>query len=287
MGSIAKIRAMRETMSNHERRIADYLLENVEAVRHHSSKSLGESIGVSQSSVVKFTQKLGYKGYSDFKLSLTESMARTSLLPKAIHGDITVDDDIATVGHKLVAHKTVCLNETIGANNEAELLKAVQLLAGAERILVAGVGASSLVARDFGYKLMKLGKAVLVESDTHVQVANAATLKPGSVVLAISESGLTQDVIRVAEIGLQQGADIISLTRFSRNLLVDLASVRLFCIAEETGVRSSSILARTAEHLITDLLFILMSQRDDRAQELFERSRTAVEVFRGGSRRNR
>ena len=285
MGSIAKIRAMRESMSNHEQRIADFLLENVEAVRRHSSKSLADSIGVSQSSVVKFSQKLGYKGYSDFKLSLTESMARTAHLPKAIHGDISVDDDITTVGRKLIAHKSVSLNETLGVNGEAELIRAVQLLASADRILVAGVGASSLVARDFAYKLMKLGKAVLVESDTHVQVANAATLKQGSVVLAISESGLTQDVIRVAETGLQQGADVISLTRFSRNPLVEVASVRLFCVADEAGARSSSILARTAQLMITDLLFILMSQRDDQAQDLFERSRNAVEVFRSGGRR--
>ncbi|UTA48418.1 SIS domain-containing protein [Simiduia sp. 21SJ11W-1] len=282
MGCIAKIRAMRESMSSHERRIADFLLENATGIRDHSSKTLASDIGVSQSSVVKFSQKLGYTGYSDLKLALTEAAARTAVLPKAIHGDISASDDIATVAQKLVARKSSSLTETVAINREDVLQSAIDSLARAQRILIAGVGASSLVARDFGYKLMKLGKNVLVESDTHVQVANAATLHPGDLVFAISESGMTQDVLRVATTGLQQGAEVISLTRFTRNSLVELAGINLFCMADEAGARSSSILARTAQHMITDLLFILMSQRDEQAQELFERSRKAVQVFRQG-----
>ncbi|MFV8782041.1 MurR/RpiR family transcriptional regulator [Microbulbifer sp. SA54] len=280
MGSLAKIRAMRNGMSNHERRIADYLLDNVDAVRSHSSKRLAERIGVSQSSVVKFSQKLGYRGYSEFKLSLTESVARTAMLPQAIHGDICSDDDVNTVAQKLIARKNLALNETLLINPEAVLLEAVDKLNSAGRIVLAGVGASSLVAKDLAFKLMKLGKSVIAESDTHVQVANAATLGSGDLVLAISESGLTQDVIRVAETASAQGAEIISLTRYTRNPLTELASVKLFCVANESEARSSSILGRTAQFMVTDMLFILMSQRDEQAKGMFDRSRRAVDIFR-------
>ncbi|GAB2504443.1 MurR/RpiR family transcriptional regulator [Microbulbifer agarilyticus] len=283
MSTLVKIRAMRDSMSNHEQRIADFVLENVEAVRAQSSKALAEQVGVSQSSVVKFSQKLGYKGYSDLKLSLTESVARSAMLPKAIHGDIAADDDLATVAQKLIARKNLALNETVMANSEKVLLQSVEALLSAKRILLFGVGASSLVARDVAYKLMKLGKSVLVENDTHVQVANAATLGQGDVVFAISESGVTQDVIRVAQAATSQGAEVISLTRFARNPLTELATHSLFCVANESEARSSSILARTAQFMITDLLFILISQRDEKANELFDRSRQAVEVLRRDS----
>nr|WP_010132712.1 SIS domain-containing protein [Microbulbifer agarilyticus] len=283
MSTLVKIRAMRDTMSNHEQRIADFVLENVDAVRAQSSKALAEQVGVSQSSVVKFSQKLGYKGYSDLKLSLTESVARSAMLPKAIHGDIAADDDLATVAQKLIARKNLALNETLMANSEKVLLQSAETLLSAKRILLFGVGASSLVARDVAYKLMKLGKSVLVENDTHVQVANAATLGEGDVVFAISESGVTQDVIRVAQAAASQGAQVISLTRFARNPLTELATHSLFCVANESEARSSSILARTAQFMITDLLFILISQRDEKANELFERSRQAVEVLRRDS----
>ena len=280
MGSLAKIRAMRDSMSNHERRIADFLLENVEIVRSHSSKSLAEQVGVSQSSVVKFSQKLGYRGYSDFKLSLSESVARSAMLPQAIHGDIASDDDLATVAQKLISRKNIALNETVMANSEQSLIQSADALRNAKRILLFGVGASSLVARDVAYKLMKLGKSVLIESDTHVQVANAATLGPGDLVFAISESGVTQEVVRVAQAGAAQGADVLTLTRFTRNPLTELSTFSLYCVANESEARSSSILARTAQFMITDLLFILISQKDNQANELFERSRQAVKVLR-------
>ncbi|WP_066963630.1 MurR/RpiR family transcriptional regulator [Microbulbifer sp. Q7] len=284
MGSLAKIRAMRDSMSNHERRIADFLLDNVEIVRSHSSKALAEQVGVSQSSVVKFSQKLGYKGYSDFKLSLSESVARSAMLPQAIHGDIASDDDLATVARKLISRKNMALNETVMANSEDSLIRSAEALRTAKRILLFGVGASSLVARDIAYKLMKLGKSVLIESDTHVQVANAATLGEGDLVFAISESGTTQDVVRVAQTGVAQGAEVLSLTRFTRNPLTELATFPLYCVANETEARSSSILARTAQFMVIDLLFILISQRDRKANELFERSRQAVEVLRHHSK---
>ncbi|MBN8431976.1 MurR/RpiR family transcriptional regulator [Microbulbifer salipaludis] len=284
MGSLAKIRAMRDSMSNHERRIADFLLNNVEIVRSHSSKALAEQVGVSQSSVVKFSQKLGYKGYSDFKLSLSESVARSAMLPQAIHGDIASDDDPATVARKLISRKNMALNETVMANSEDALIRSAEALRTAQRILLFGVGASSLVARDIAYKLMKLGKSVLIESDTHVQVANAATLGEGDLVFAISESGTTQDVVRVAQAGVAQGAEVLSLTRFTRNPLTELATFPLYCVANETEARSSSILARTAQFMVIDLLFILISQRDRKANELFERSRQAVEVLRHHSK---
>lgn len=280
MGSLAKIRAMRDSMSNHERRIADFLLDNVEIVRSHSSKSLAEQVGVSQSSVVKFSQKLGYRGYSDFKLSLSESVARSAMLPQAIHGDIASDDDLATVAQKLISRKNIALNETVMANSEQSLIQSADALRNAKRILLFGVGASSLVARDVAYKLMKLGKSVLIESDTHVQVANAATLGPGDLVFAISESGVTQEVVRVAQAGAAQGADVLTLTRFTRNPLTELSTFSLYCVANESEARSSSILARTAQFMITDLLFILISQKDSQANELFERSRQAVKVLR-------
>src|SRR5687767_10406880 len=73
---LLKIRAERDQMSAIERRIADYLLENAQLLRDYSSQQLANALGISQSSVVKFSQKLGFKGYPDLKFSIGEAMAR-------------------------------------------------------------------------------------------------------------------------------------------------------------------------------------------------------------------
>ena len=76
MTALVKIRSERDRMSAIERRIADFVLENSQLLRDYSSQQLANALGISQSSVVKFCQKLGFKGYPDLKLSINEAVAR-------------------------------------------------------------------------------------------------------------------------------------------------------------------------------------------------------------------
>ena len=78
MSPLLKIRSERDQMSAIERRIADYLLENAHLLRDYSSQQLANALGISQSSVVKFSQKLGFKGYPDLKFSIGEAVARSN-----------------------------------------------------------------------------------------------------------------------------------------------------------------------------------------------------------------
>src|SRR3954469_2874650 len=76
MSPLLKIRAERDQMSAIERRIADFIVENAQLLRDYSSQQLANTLKISQSSVVKFSQKLGFKGYPDLKYSVGESIAR-------------------------------------------------------------------------------------------------------------------------------------------------------------------------------------------------------------------
>ncbi len=76
MSPLVKIRSERDQMSAIERRIADFILENAQLLRDYSSQQLANALRISQSSVVKFSQKLGFKGYPDLKYSVGEAIAR-------------------------------------------------------------------------------------------------------------------------------------------------------------------------------------------------------------------
>ena len=76
MSSLLRISAQRDRMSAIERRIADYILENAHLLRDYSSQQLANALEISQSSVVKFSQKLGFKGYPDLKYAISADLAR-------------------------------------------------------------------------------------------------------------------------------------------------------------------------------------------------------------------
>ena len=76
--ALAKLRSERGQMSAMDRRITDYILANARLLRDYSSQQLADALKVSQSSIVKYSQRLGYKGYPDLKLSVTEAVALAS-----------------------------------------------------------------------------------------------------------------------------------------------------------------------------------------------------------------
>src|SRR5471032_3338508 len=68
MSSMIRIRQIYPALAQNDRKLADFLLEQPEQARHLSSQKLAELVGVSQSGLVKFAQKLGYKGFPALKL---------------------------------------------------------------------------------------------------------------------------------------------------------------------------------------------------------------------------
>lgn len=75
MSSLLRIRQLYPTLAQNDRKLADFLLTNPEQARHLSSQKLAQETGVSQSAVVKFAQKLGYKGFPALKQALSEIVA--------------------------------------------------------------------------------------------------------------------------------------------------------------------------------------------------------------------
>lgn len=283
MAVIAKIKTLLPTLTVNEKLIADYVVAHPEKVKELPSQRLAESLGVSQSSIVKFTQKLGLKGYSALRFALAESL--TTVKPsEPLLGEITLKDDVSELTQKLLASKISVLTETANINEKETFELAVSLIQQARRIMVCGIGASGLVAQDFCHKLQKVGLAATAETSGHLQLSYAATFSEQDLVVCISESGVTIDVVAVAELAEHNGAKVISITGVNKSKLQKLADVRLFTVAETNSVRLSSIVSRTSQEYIIDALFLLLTQGSSKFRDCVELSNKAVADFIGQHR---
>ena len=269
MSVLIILNAQLDAFTNGERRIAEYVLTDPERAIKLSSTSLAEQTGRSQSSVVKFCQKLGFRGYQEFKLAVGQATAQAWNAPAGVvHGTIESSDSYATTVQKLIGLKMHAMQQTISVNSEDPIDKALDAICFARRIQLVGVGASSLVARDFAYKLQKLGYMVLFEADSHIQIANAATMAPEDVMIALSYSGSSLETLHIAETARKSGTTLISLTGLQPNRLATLADIQLYVLADEEKARSSAITSRDAQLVVTDLLFILLVQRMPESNDL-------------------
>ncbi|MER9327316.1 MurR/RpiR family transcriptional regulator [Mesorhizobium sp. M0488] len=281
MSVLNRINAKLDGMAPGDRQIGQYIVDNPDQMLRLSTAALAAEIGRSQSSVVKFSQKLGYASYQELKLAISDAKAREWHAPAGvIHGSIEVGDNHQVILKKLIGSKLLSIQRTVAANSDRIISRTLELLDGARRIHLVGVGASSLVARDFSYKLMKLGRNVLHDSDSHIQLANASTLGPDDVLFALSYSGASIETLRIAELASKRGTMVIAVTGLHDNPLGRVADILLYTIADEERARSSSITARDAQLALTDLLFILMVQRQPDANEYVHNSEAAVSVLK-------
>ena len=280
--SILKILGAKiDSMTQADRQIARFILDHPEQMLTMSSAALAEATGRSQSSVVKFSQKLGYEGYQQLKLDVNKAKAQEFHAPAGvIHGTIDASDSYMTILQKLIGSKLLSMRETSAVNTEAVIDSALDALMGARRIQLAGVGASSLVARDFSYKLLKLGRTVLVDSDSHIQISNASALNDQDLIIALSHSGRSMETLRITELAKKRGATVLSVTGLQPNPLLDIADISLFSVADEDRVRSSAITSRDAQLMLMDMLFILLLRRQADAYDYIHRSEAAVTVLK-------
>ena len=260
MSSLLRIRQLYPRLALNERRLADFLLSQPDRARHLSSQKLAEESGVSQSSVVKFAQKLGYKGFPALKLALSESLADRDAI--TVHNHILSDDPLKVVGEKLLAEKISAIRATLDINSEEKLLQTLQLLKNANRILLVGIGASGLVAKDFSWKLMKIGINAVAEQDMHALLASVQAMAPGDVLLTISYTGERREINLAAQEAAQLGVDVLAFTGFTPNSLQQCASICLYTVAEEQSTRSAAISSTSAQLALTDLLFMALVQND-------------------------
>lgn len=279
MTCLVKLRAVRDELSANEKKIADFILNNSALIRDYSSQNLAASVGVSQSSIVKFAQKLNYRGFTDLKLAIHESVVI------GVNGD--GDDEVASNGEdssdsivgQVFTIKNEALLTTMELNDEKRLLSAVEKLENSRRIQVLGMGSGSLVADNFASKLVQLGKPVNAEKDSYIRLSNMATLGKGDLVLVISLTGQSARLIQIVRQAKKAGAVIISLTNYSANPIRALADVQLFSVSREGNFEIPQVISSTSQQHVVDLLFSLMLHRDKNARETLALSRKVVEHY--------
>ncbi|MFZ4216178.1 MurR/RpiR family transcriptional regulator, partial [Pantoea endophytica] len=137
----------------------------------YSSQQLASALGISQSSVVKFSQKLGFKGYPDLKYSIGQDVARAGVDPQQAPSEPDSGDDYLRLGDALRRSKAQAEEETRQANPGEEIERIVQLLDVAPKRFVVGLGDDVQYAREFGMRLSLIRLLVVPHTDPILMLA--------------------------------------------------------------------------------------------------------------------
>ncbi|MBT9186466.1 SIS domain-containing protein [Pectobacterium punjabense] len=252
-------------LAERQQKIAQYILDNPEAILSMSSSRFAENAGVSQSAVIKFSQKIGMKGFPALKIVISEELGRNNQFKtyphKALHNAISSEDSLMVMAQKLAHEKTAAIIDTTKKINFPIFQEVVDIINNAQRVQIVGIWGSGLTAKDLSYKLQKIGILCLAEADLHVQLTTAQALTPKDVQIVLSFSGKRKEMRIASTMAKAQGATVIAITGNKETPLAKLADYVLESISDENEWRSSSISSRTAQNTLTDLIFLALLQR--------------------------
>lgn len=274
---LLKIKSLMPSLSAKEKRVADFILSDPKSVSRMTIVEISSSLGIADSTVFKFTKKLGYRGYRDFRNNLLAEEFDPQI---SIHENVTPDDEPLAVAKKVFNSSAKSLTDTLAMLNEEDLEAALQLLMEASRISFYGCGESAVIALDAYQKFLRSPKICHCMMDSHMQIMQASLLKPGDVAIVISHTGVTHEMCVVAQLAKQCGAKVIAITSYPSQKISSFADITLVSTSEETGYRSESLACRYAQLAIIDSLYTAMMFRLPGTSESLRKIRDAITLVK-------
>ncbi|WP_326512569.1 MurR/RpiR family transcriptional regulator [Clostridium intestinale] len=253
MGFHVRMKQYSEDFTQSEQKISEYILKNQEEVVNLSAQELGEKTGTSPASIVRFSRKLGFSGFGELKIEIAKT---TSSEEEELDTIISPKDSVSDIAEKVVNRAVTSLKETYSLINIKDLEESINLMREAETIYLFGIGASSLVAMDLMYKLVRINKRVIFNIDSHLQLAAVVHITNKDVAIGISYSGKTREVNEGIIRAKEKGAKVISITNCNKNPLSSISDISLNIPNEERQLRFGAISSRMDQLALIDILFL-------------------------------
>lgn len=151
----------------------------------------------------------------------------------------------------------------------------------ARKILIFGKGSSFLVCKDLEMKLRRINKFCVAQGESHDQLVDASFINNKDVVIFISNSGKTKEIISSALLAKENKTPIISITRIGSSILADISDVVLYTSALESEFRSAAMTSRISQMSVVDALYAKCAYTDiDRSIQALETTYRTIKKFK-------
>lgn len=251
--------------SDSEKKLAEYILNRGEKILQMSARDLAKDTYTSPATIVRLCQKLGLKGYSDFKIKYSAELQAD--LNKNNRIDVNFpfnkNDRKEEIAHKIAIVNREAIEDTLYLIDYDELEKIVDLLHEAKVIDIYGLGNSILAALDFEHKMMRIGRNIRIKTLPGEKSFQAYNASIDHISIILSYSGETIEMVHIAELLKEKKSKIILITSIGENELSKYADYIINVASREKIFRKIAPFAsKTSIQYILDVIFSCIFQKD-------------------------
>ena len=209
---ITSIQSQYARLSKGQKLIAQYILKNYDKVAFMTACKLGDTVGVSESTVVRFANALGYSGYPKLQAALQELIKNKLTTVQRVEMAHEYSDD-CTILNKVLKSDIDNIRSTLEEINEKAFEEASNKLLKARKIYIVGMRSSFAVAQYLGFYLdIILDNVHIIRMDMGDAFEQVVRINEEDVVVAISFPRYSKKSYEIVSYAKRKGAHIISIT---------------------------------------------------------------------------
>lgn len=205
------IQNMYPNLSSKEKDIARFLLSNSKNIMNINISKLADLTYTSPSTITRFSKKIGCDNFVDLKIKL--------------HSTDKLEVEEKKEKQSVFEYYSDVINQTEEITDINDIEAVIQLIKEARKIFVLGVGSSGLTAMEFSQRLLRMGLNSTGISDSHLMLITSSIVRKGDLVIGISTSGETKEVIDALELAKKNEANILGITCFSKSELSNIVDL--------------------------------------------------------------
>ena len=200
MNIICEIQQKYNNFSDKEKAIADYILNQPDMIKNINITELAKIIGTSGATITRFSKKIGCDSFVEMKMQINLSTNDSE--------SIDSDDIFSSV----YSHYNEVIERTNSIIDKSAIFNIVEEIKKANKIYLYGVGSTEMMQR-----LIRMGFNIHCISDSHMMIINSSIASSEDLVIGLSISGETKEVVNALKVSKRNGAKTACITSFDES----------------------------------------------------------------------
>ncbi|HAU5409426.1 TPA: MurR/RpiR family transcriptional regulator [Clostridioides difficile] len=257
-----------------------YIKENIDDVFYKPISQIAKENNIGEATITRFVKKMNFNGLQDFKVTLAQEIS-TINKKNIINKNIQNDEPALDTAKKLLSSNVTTLENTVEIINSKDVHDCARLIINAKKVYFIGIGYSGIIAQDSNYKFMRIGLNCVSFDSSHTMIMMSSIMEEGDLIIAISHSGETEEIIKTVKLARANNAKIISITENKNSELKDISDVHLSYVSGETVLETGSISSKLAQFFIIDLVYTqVVKELSNEAIERKIKTTNAIKLFK-------